>query len=92
MLTDTLSAEDALPNPAWAILDTKDQWDAFSQTVENQGIQSTSEPLVQSNLMLDGLRCAACSGIIEQGLQATPGIISARVSMSKKTRCGCMVT
>lgn len=84
MLTDTLSAEDALPNPAWAILDTKDQWDAFSQTVENQGIQSTSEPLVQSNLMLDGLRCAACSGIIEQGLQATPGIISARVSMSKK--------
>jgi Cu2+-exporting ATPase len=84
LLTDTLSAEDTLPNPAWAILDTEDQWEAFSQSVENQGAQSTSEPLVQSNLMLDGLRCAACSGIIEQGLQAMPGVVSARVSMSKK--------
>lgn len=83
MLTDTLSAEDALPNAAWTILDTEDQWQAFSQTVENQHSQPSPE-LIQSNLLLDGLRCAACSGIIEQGLQSTPGIISARVSMSKK--------
>lgn len=84
MLTDTLSTEETLPNPAWAILDTEDQWQAFSQPIENQTAQSTAGTLVQSNLMLDGLRCAACSGIIEQGLQSTPGVISARVSMSKK--------
>ena len=82
MLTNTFASEteEVLPNPAWAILDTEDQWQQFSQPFGNDPTQ----PLVQSNLLLDGLRCAACSGIIEQGLQASPGIISARVSMSKK--------
>lgn len=80
MLTNTFTTEDAPPNPAWEILDTEEQWQEFSQPVG----QETSQPLVQSNLLLDGLRCAACSGIIEQGLQASAGIVSARVSMSKK--------
>lgn len=94
MLTDTFSAEDTLSNPignpngevnpAWQILDTEDQWQAFSHTVPHSNTQSSPEDLVQSNLILDGLRCAACAGIIEQGLQAKPGIVSARVSMSKK--------
>lgn len=83
MLTNTFSAEDTPSNAAWTILDTEDQWQAFSQPVLNQDIQS-SQQLVQSDLLLDGLRCAACSGIIEQGLKSTPGIVSARVSMSKK--------
>jgi Cu2+-exporting ATPase len=69
-----------LPNPAWVILDTQDQWKAFSQPVGDDA----SQPLVQSSLLLDGLRCAACSGIVERGLSGLPGIISARVSMSKK--------
>ena len=80
MLTNTSSAEDVVPNPAWTILDTEDQWQQFSQPFGNDA----SQPLVQSSLLLDGLRCAACSSIIEQGLQASPGIVSARVSMSKK--------
>jgi Cu2+-exporting ATPase len=83
LLTNTFSAEDTPSNAAWTILDTEDQWQAFSQPVLNQDIQS-SQQLVQSDLLLDGLRCAACSGIIEQGLKSTPGIVSARVSMSKK--------
>lgn len=86
MLTNNLTAEDAPPNPAWEILDTEEQWQEFSQPFGETASQ-TEEPsnqLVQSNLLLDGLRCAACSGIIEQGLKATPGVISARVSMSKK--------
>lgn len=78
--TFTIENEETQPNPAWAILDTEDQWQQFSQPVGDDA----SQPLIQSNLLLDGLRCAACSGIIEQGLQASPGIISARVSMSKK--------
>lgn len=80
MLTNTLTDEDISPNPAWTILDTEDQWQAFSQPFEHDA----SKSLVQSNLLLDGLRCAACSGIIEQGLQASPGVVSARVSMSKR--------
>nr|WP_294838112.1 cation-translocating P-type ATPase [uncultured Methylotenera sp.] len=83
MLTNTFSAEDTPTNAAWTILDTEDQWQAFSKPVASQDLQSTQQ-LVQSDLLLDGLRCAACSGIIEQGLQSTPGIVSARVSMSKK--------
>jgi Cu2+-exporting ATPase len=75
-----LTTETSEPNPSWSILDTQDQWQSFSQPVEND----PSQPLVQSSLLLDGLRCAACSGIIERGLQAMPGVVSARVSMSKR--------
>ena len=75
-----LTAETSEPNPSWSILDTQDQWQSFSQPVGND----PSQPLVQSSLLLDGLRCAACSGIIERGLQAMPGVLSARVSMSKR--------
>ncbi|MBA3696703.1 MAG: cadmium-translocating P-type ATPase [Methylotenera sp.] len=63
---------------SWTILDTEEQWQNFSQSVTN-----ASEPLVQSSLLLDGLRCAACSNIIEQALLAQTGVTSARVSMSK---------
>jgi Cu2+-exporting ATPase len=75
-----LTTETSEPNPSWSILDTQDQWQSFSQQVGND----PSQPLVQSSLLLDGLRCAACSGIIERGLQAMPGVVSARVSMSKR--------
>ena len=80
MLANAFAIEATAPNPSWAILDTQDQWQSFSQPFGND----PSQPLVQSSLLLDGLRCAACSGIIERGLHALPGIISARVSMSKK--------
>lgn len=80
MLTTNLTAEEAASNPAWTILDTEDQWQEFSEPFgDNAG-----QVLVQSNLLLDGLRCAACSGIIEEGLKSSPGVISARVSMSKR--------
>ena len=72
--------EENSPNPSWVILDTQDQWQAFSQAAAND----PSESLVDSTLLLDGLRCAACSGTIERGLSALPGVVSARVSMSKK--------
>lgn len=80
MLTTNLTAEETVSNPAWTILDTEDQWQEFSEPFGSNPDQA----LVQSNLLLDGLRCAACSGIIEQGLQSSPGIVSARVSMSKR--------
>jgi Cu2+-exporting ATPase len=73
-------AENGIANPSWSILDTQEQWQAFSQPVGDD----IAQPLVQSSLLLDGLRCAACSGIIERGLQALPGVVSARVSMSKR--------
>ncbi|NOT65499.1 MAG: cation-translocating P-type ATPase [Methylotenera sp.] len=80
MLANAYTSEAVTPNPSWAILDTQDQWQSFSQPFGD----NPAEPLVQSNLLLDGLRCAACSGIVEHGLSNLPGIVSVRVSMSKK--------
>lgn len=78
-IAEQASSEQARLNPAWTILDTEEQWQEFSEPVTDD-----TQNLIKSNLLLDGLRCAACSGIIEQGLKATPGVVSARVSMSKK--------
>jgi Cu2+-exporting ATPase len=80
LLTNTLTTTDVLPNPSWVILDTQEQWQRFSQPFGDD----PARPLVQSSLLLDDLRCAACSGIVERGLSGLPGIVSARVSMSKK--------
>jgi Cu2+-exporting ATPase len=80
LLTTNLTADEVVPNPAWTILDTEDQWQEFSEPFGDNAEQA----LVQSNLLLDGLRCAACSGIIEEGLKSSPGVVSARVSMSKR--------
>ncbi|MDI1362786.1 cation-translocating P-type ATPase [Methylotenera sp.] len=78
--TGIFATESNTPNPSWVILDTQDQWQAFSQPAGNDPTNS----LVESSLLLDGLRCAACSGTIERGLGELPGVVSARVSMSKK--------
>ncbi len=78
--TEIFTTESNSPNPSWVILDTQDQWQAFSQPAGND----PSHSLVESSLLLDGLRCAACSGTIERGLGELPGVVSARVSMSKK--------
>lgn len=78
--TDIFNSETTSPNPSWVIFDTQDQWQAFSQPAGNDPTHS----LVESSLLLDGLRCAACSGTIERGLGTLPGVVSARVSMSKK--------
>lgn len=67
-----------LPSSPWTILDRQDQWQRFSETVG-----SDSEQLVSSSLLLEGLRCAACTHTIEQGLLKLPGVVSARVSLSK---------
>jgi Cu2+-exporting ATPase len=77
---ESFNNQEISPNPSWVILDTQDQWQAFSQPAVND----PTESLVDSSLLLDGLRCAACSGTIERGLSALPGVVSARVSMSKK--------
>ena len=79
LLANHFNTDDTKANPAWCILDSPEQWLRFSQPVGDDKL-----PLVQSSLLLDDLRCAACSGIIECGLSDLPGIVSVRVSMSKK--------
>jgi Cu2+-exporting ATPase len=69
-------------NEAWTILDTEAEWSRFSQTLNAS--DKNSPALVQSDILLDGLYCAACSGIIEEGLKAQAGVVSCKVSLSKK--------
>ncbi len=77
-------AQNVLPNDAWAILDTEEQWSKFSQPVKKSSAGNENNiQLVQSNILLNGLRCAACSGIIENGLQSLEGVESCRVSLAK---------
>ncbi len=63
----------------WRILDTEAQWSGFSQKITT----ADNTALVESHFLLSGLRCAACAGIIEAGLQKLVGIEKVRVSMSK---------
>jgi P-type Cu2+ transporter len=64
---------------SWLVLDQASEWDAFSIDLT----KDKTQPRIQSEFLLDGLHCAACSGIIEHALVQTAGIKSARVSMSK---------
>lgn len=73
-----ITAQNLMPTSPWTILDRQEQWQSFSETVG-----SDSEQLVSSSLLLEGLRCAACSHTIEQGLLKLPGVVSVRVSVSK---------
>lgn len=76
---NAIPATDSLENAAWEVLDDEKQWRLFSQTIN----QTDGSTLVESQFLLDGLHCAACSGIIEHGLKSEQGIQQARVSMSK---------
>jgi Cu2+-exporting ATPase len=61
-----------------SLLDDPREWAAFS-------CQSTREPgLVESNLVVDGITCAACAVTIEQALRATPGVVRADVSAASR--------
>lgn len=60
------------------LLDDPQEWAAFS-------CPSTREPgLVESNLIVDGITCAACAVTIEQALRATPGVVRADVSAASR--------
>lgn len=67
-------------NAHFGVLDTEEAWQTFSEPVQ----RPHGETLVKSDLLLDGLHCAACSGIIERGLNTLPGVIEAKVSASRK--------
>lgn len=91
--TSQIDWSNDLSNPArrlsaWTVLDSPEQWLQFSQTVRNTNVSTNAllennAQCIESQLLLNGLYCAACTGIIEQGLLALPGVLNARVSMAK---------
>lgn len=60
------------------LLDDPQEWAAFSSP-------SSHDPgLIESNLVIDGITCAACAVTIEQVLRATPGVLRADVSAASR--------
>ena len=56
-----------------ALLDDPQEWSAFSR-------QSAHEPgCWESNVVIEGMHCAACSLAVEEALRAVPGVLSAQV-------------
>jgi len=59
---------------ALALLDDEQEWTAFSRQVTHQPGQW------ESNVLIEGMHCAACALTIEDALKAMPGVRNAEVS------------
>ncbi|MCF8209960.1 MAG: cation-translocating P-type ATPase [Rhodoferax sp.] len=55
------------------LLDDPQEWSAFSRPA------SQGEGYWESNLVIEGMHCAACSVTVEDALRSIPGVISAEV-------------
>ncbi|MCW2313081.1 heavy metal translocating P-type ATPase [Rhodoferax antarcticus] len=75
-----LEDEDALQSPpgdpleALKILDDEQEWSAFSRP------DATQSGRWESNVMIEGMHCAACALTVEDALKSIPGVVSADVS------------
>lgn len=58
---------------ALALLDDRQEWSAFSRLV------SVGDDVWESNLLIEGMHCAACALTIEEALRKVPGVLSAQV-------------
>lgn len=57
-----------------SLLDDPQEWSAFSQSVAQR------PHMWQSNVVFEGMHCAACALLIEDALRAVPGVASVQVS------------
>ena len=76
--TNTLARPDAAGTPAHALqslhlLDDPQEWGAFSR-LSGQGNNCW-----ESNVVIEGMHCAACSLTVEEALCKIPGVLSAQV-------------
>ena len=60
------------PFDAFSLLDDPQEWAAFSRPA--------TSTCWESNLLIEGMHCAACSVTVEDALRALPGVVSADVS------------
>ncbi|MDO9280199.1 MAG: cation-translocating P-type ATPase [Polaromonas sp.] len=67
------------------IFDDVQEWSRFSQQPTQQGQPAGIASTVwESQVLVSGMHCAACSLMLEQALLATPGVQSARVSAASQ--------
>ena len=65
------------------VLDDEREWSAFSRPFDRgdaHGIANCWE----SNVLIEGMHCAACAGTVEAALRAVPGVLQADVSAGSR--------
>ena len=76
-----------LPEPGrLAVFDDPEEWATFSQPADPTAGQSSaaSTGLWESQVVVRGMHCAACSLTLEQALLAIPGVVAAQVSAASQ--------
>jgi Cu2+-exporting ATPase len=66
------------PLDALALLDDAQEWSAFSRALEDQ------PGCWESNLVIEGMHCAACAVSVEDALARVPGVVRAEVSAASQ--------
>ena len=70
-------AASAAPDAAASLLDDPQEWAAFGRQVDGA---APAEGLWDSQVVLQGMHCAACALTIEEALRAVPGVQEVQVS------------
>ena len=64
------------------LFDEPGEWSLFSQACDTPS--APAQQLWESQLLVQGMHCAACSLMLEQALLAIPGVLTARVSAASE--------
>jgi Cu2+-exporting ATPase len=82
-----ISLEESAPAdlPGLSVWDEAQEWSRFSQTSPDEGaVFKAADGLWESQLLVRGMHCAACSLVLEQALLAKPGVLSVKVSAASQ--------
>jgi len=68
-----------------SVWDEEQEWSRFSQSpLQSSSVNAGEAGLWESQVLVSGMHCAACSLMLEQVLLATPGVLSAKVSAASQ--------
>ena len=82
-----ISLEESAPAdlPGLKVWDEAQEWSRFSQSLPAEGTAfKEADGLWESQLLVSGMHCAACSLMLERALLASPGVISVKVSAASQ--------
>jgi Cu2+-exporting ATPase len=68
-----------------SVWDDEQEWSRFSQSpMPSSSVNAGEAGLWESQVLVSGMHCAACSLMLEQALLATPGVMSVKVSAASQ--------
>lgn len=70
----------AAQQPVWSVLDDPAEWPAFSRALSPDGAAGRWE----SQVVVEGMHCAACAFTVEAALMRVPGVVSAEVNAASR--------